>query len=104
MTLKEQAQDLRRDGLSLHSIAEQLGVSFGSIVWLCKGAVIDTSPRIDWDGDCWRIYVYEAPRSGPGKMNGEPQAAIVWWPLSWLRFATREAAEAHLAKYGDYSA
>ncbi len=47
--------------------------------------------------DCWRIYVWDQER-GHGR-----KAHVHWWPLLWLKFASREVAEDHLEMYGDYS-
>ncbi len=103
MNLKERAREMRREGHTLAHIAETLNASEKHIGRACFGVTIDKRPRIDWDGECYRIYVYQRPANGKIKADGELQAGITWWPLSWLRFATREVAETHLAMYGDYA-
>lgn len=54
------------------------------------------APIVDFDGQDWRIYVYF---SGRGE-GDDLQNDINWWPLEWLRFASKEVAEDHLAMYG----
>jgi hypothetical protein len=56
---------------------------------------------IDFDGRDWRIFVYD--KAARGIADDDPQSGITWWPLSWLRFASKEAAENHLSTYGDYA-
>jgi len=50
--------------------------------------------RVNWDAEdgSWRIYVWDHH-----EVPGDAQSEVAWWPIRWLRFASREAAEAHLA-------
>ncbi len=56
-------------------------------------------PKVAFDKNagCWRIYVFDQER-GHGR-----KAHVHWWPLLWLKFASKEVAEDHLEMYGDYS-
>ncbi len=84
-------------GLSTRQIAEKLGLP-GLTRWV-RVRLLKRTSRVafDKDADCWRIYVYEPERAPKGGVK------IMWWPLSWLVFDTKQVAEDHLELHGDYS-
>lgn len=54
-----------------------------------RAAIVD----FDSHTGCYRIYIRQGV---PGAEEDDPQNGITWWPLEWMRFATREVAERHL--------
>lgn len=52
-------------------------------------------PRVDWEplDACWYIYIYDGDA-------GDGGSGLLWWPIRWMRFATRDLALAHLEMHG----
>ena len=52
--------------------------------------------RVAWcndEGGYWGIWVWN---TGYKTEHGDPQIGIGWWPLSWLKFATKSLAQEYL--------
>jgi hypothetical protein len=93
---RERAQQLRREGHKLMDIAAWLHISRGVVEGATAGVKIDRRPRVKWDGRCWRIYIFD--HANYREEDDEPQQDILWWPLEYMQFASREVAEAHLER------
>ncbi len=93
------AEPLLDAGLSVRATARALGMGSKTLrrwlpeIWGWGRGHRD--PLVDWDGDCWRIYVFDPPDGG-----WDPRLDVCWWPILWLRFGSRELAEDHLELYG----
>lgn len=95
------AELLRQAGNTITQAATMLAVSPRSLgKWvLARSKYKPAQVRYDDRDRCWRIWVYDSRRSMYDAQNG-----IYWWPLTWLRFASEEAARDHLDAYGEYTA
>lgn len=95
--LHDLAARMRMAGHTVREIAESFGMSKNTIGgWgLPKPSRGTPRPvRIDQDTDgCWYIYIHD-------RDDDPDNSGISWWPVRWLKFATREAAEQHLALRG----
>jgi hypothetical protein len=56
-----------------------------------------TRVRYDETDRSWRIYVRDVPE---GAREGSHGGGFTWYPLLWLKFASKEAAENHVAWRG----
>lgn len=93
------AVKLRASGHTLKEIGAKLLVPPGTLRRWPLPRITEGTPRqpiVDWDpaDGCWYIYVHDKDDEG-AECTG-----ISWWPVRWLKFASREAAEQHLALRG----
>lgn len=95
------------EGLTFQAISDRLGVPLRTVADWCSGVQaqprrvtkVNDTTRIAWDDadGSWRIQVYERDNSRGPFRHGR---VVTWWSILWLRFATCEAAEQHLALRG----
>ncbi len=79
----------RADGCDIARAGTALRVT-GETVRKIEG---DRAPQVAYDprDESWRIYFYDLPLG-----SEQPPIQPAWWPVRWLRFASREAAVEHL--------
>lgn len=92
------AERMRDRGLKVPEIAPLLGMPPKTLNhWVVARSAFKPA-RVGYDplAKCWWIYIYDT-RSSPDDAQNEHH----WWACEWMRFATQEAAEDHLALYGE---